>query len=118
MADEPDDLAARLEEIKQMFLQRVRDEWLPRLDDLRRRLRAEWNAESLKEAVYLSHTLAGSGATFGYRAMGTVGRETELATRAILREPADLGEEARAAILDGLGRLDGEIRAALGDLRD
>jgi len=117
MADNDDSLAVKIEEIRQMFLQRIRDEWLMRLSDLRRKLTGEWDRAMLEDLLFLTHTLAGSGATFGYKAISDVALKVEIATRAIIRGETGAAAEALAEILQGLELLEGESRKALVDLR-
>jgi HPt (histidine-containing phosphotransfer) domain-containing protein len=118
MGDKEDSLAAKLEEIRQMFLQRLNDEWLTRLINLRRKLPSgDWSRPVLDDMLFLTHTLAGSGATFGYKAISDVGRKIEITTRAMIRDEASATAETRSDILNDLELLEAESRRALGDLR-
>jgi HPt (histidine-containing phosphotransfer) domain-containing protein len=117
MPSDDNGLAAKIEEIRQMFLQRLHDEWLPRIGDLRRRLPLDWNKADVDDTVFLTHSLAGSGATFGYPAITDLGRKVEIAARTMQKDATAATDEARADILSGLARLEQEGRAALADLR-
>jgi HPt (histidine-containing phosphotransfer) domain-containing protein len=117
MGDKEDSLAAKIEEIRQMFLQRLADEWLMRLSDLRGKLPGNWSRPALDDMMFLTHTLAGSGATFGYQAITEVARKVEIATRTMIRDEASATAEARSEILNDLEILEAESRRALGDLR-
>lgn len=111
MPDKNDDLADKIEEIRQMFLQRVRDEWLARIIALRAKA-GDWSRQTIEEMVFLTHTLAGSAATFGFKSLSDIARQIEIAAKKIGTEA-----EARSEIASALERLEAEARAALGDLR-
>lgn len=111
MPDKNDDLAEKIEEIRQMFLQRVRDEWLARIVALR--AKPDWPRPTIDEMVFLTHTLAGSAATFGFKNLSEVARHIEIAAKKIGTE-----NEAKGEIASALERLESEARLALHDLRD
>ncbi|HEY4134011.1 MAG TPA: hypothetical protein VGO34_02245 [Alphaproteobacteria bacterium] len=117
MANDDNGLAAKIEEIRQMFLQRLNDEWLGRIGELRVRLPLDWSRANLDDTIFLTHSMAGSGATFGYQAITDVGRKVEVAARTMLKEDTLALEDARAEILKGLEDLESESRAAVADLR-
>lgn len=117
MGNKDDDLAAKIEEIRQMFLQRVRDEWLPKLGALRGGLALDWKHSSLTDVVFLSHTMAGSGATFGYHGISEVARRIEIATRAMVSDETTATSASRDNVLSDLERLEQESVKALKDLR-
>ncbi len=111
MSDKNDDLADKIEEIRQMFLQRVRDEWLARIIALRAQS-GDWSQPTINEMVFLTHTLAGSAATFGFKSLSDVARQIETTAKRIGTETG-----AKNDIVLALERLEAEARAALGDLR-
>lgn len=111
MPDKSDDLADKIEEIRQMFLQRVRDEWLARIIALRAKA-DDWSRPTIDEMVFLTHTLAGSAATFGFKSLSEVARQIEIAAKKIGTE-----KDTKDDIVSALERLESEARAALGDLR-
>lgn len=112
-----DDLADKIEEIRQMFLQRARDEWLARIIALRSRPADDWARPTLDEMMFLTHTLAGSAATFGFKSLSDVALKIEIAVRKIIKDASEGTAEAKSEITAGMERLESETRLALQDLK-
>ena len=109
-------LAAKVAIIRQEFLARLQDEWLPNLRTLRQQFVNAPADQTLRtELMRAGHNLSGSGAVFGCPDISTVGKQLEHCIRA--SENGDtVGSEAdRREILAIVDHLDEVCSTALHD---
>jgi len=77
MADEPNDLQTKLDQLKKEFtlnlpskIDQIRDQWYPLRD-------GNWDLDQLSELLNLVHKIAGSGGVFGFSRVSEVGCKIE-----------------------------------------
>jgi chemotaxis protein histidine kinase CheA len=106
-------LAAKIALIRQEFLGRLQDEWLPNLRTLRQRFEDMPSDQEIRtELMRAGHNMSGSGAMFGFTDVSTVGRQLEQRIRGGNSDA--VGSDAdRREILAILDRLDEVCTAAL-----
>lgn len=106
-------LAAKIAVIKQEFLARLQDDWLPNLRHLRQKFQDAPADQTLRtELMRAGHNMSGSGAVFGCADISTVGKQLEHRIRSV--DSDAVGSDAdRREILDIVDRLDEVCAAAL-----
>ncbi len=109
-------LAARIAVIKQEFLARLQDEWLPNLRTLRQQFQDAPADQTLRtELMRAGHNMSGSGAVFGCADISTVGKQLEHRIRATADSDTIGSEADRVEILAIVDHLDEVCRTALHD---
>lgn len=118
MAGPESDLAARIAVIKQEFLLRLKDHWVPNLRGMRQRFIATpTDAALLNEMLHAAHDMTGSGAIFGYEEITNRGRRLDDSLRRLIKREVEDTPECRRDILALLDALENVCVAALSDLK-
>jgi chemotaxis protein histidine kinase CheA len=118
MADPESDLAARIAVIKQEFLMRLNDHWVPNLHDMHQRFIATpADPALLDQMLHAAHDMTGSGAIFGYEEITNHGRRLDDSLRRLIKRAVEDTPECRREILALLDALEKVCVAALSDLK-
>jgi chemotaxis protein histidine kinase CheA len=118
MTDPETDLAARIATIKQEFLSRLHDEWVPKLRDMRQRfIVTPADTALLNQMLHAAHDMTGSGAIFGYEAISQHGRRLDDSLRRLIKGETEDTPERHKEIVDLIDQLEGVCVAALNDLK-
>jgi chemotaxis protein histidine kinase CheA len=118
MTDPETDLAARIATIKQEFLLRLHDDWVPNLRDMRQRfIAAPSDTVLLNQMLHAAHDMTGSGAIFGYEDISHHGRRLDDSLRRLIKHEIEDTPEQREEIVVLVDRLEQVCVAALHDLK-
>ena len=118
MNDLESQLAAKIAIIKQEFLARLRDDWLPNLQRLRQAfLSAPTDKALLTELMRAAHDMTGSGSVFGCDDISTAGRSLEHRLRTVIAGDTAANDVDHHEILGLIDRLQEVCTAALRDAK-
>jgi chemotaxis protein histidine kinase CheA len=116
MNDLESQLAAKIAIIKQEFLARLRNDWLPNLQRLRQSfLDAPADEALLTELMRAAHDMTGSGSVFGCDDISNVGRSLEQRLRTMIASDTAANEVDHREILALTDRLQEVCAIALRD---
>lgn len=111
-------LAARIAVIKQEFLARLKDEWVPNLRALRQRFLADpANTAVHAELRQAAHDMSGSGAVFGYQTVSSAGRRLEDSVRTLAAADIANDPEGRETIVTLIDELEAICVATQRDIK-
>jgi chemotaxis protein histidine kinase CheA len=118
MNDLESQLAAKIAIIKQEFLARLRDDWLPNLQRLRQGfLNAPSDKALLTELMRAAHDMTGSGSVFGCDDISTAGRSLEHRLRTVIASDTATNDVDHREILCLIDRLQEVCTVALRDAK-
>ena len=117
MGDPEHQLAAKIALIKQEFLARLKNDWVPRLRSLRQRFRDTPSDPALRdELLRLAHDMTGSGAVFGCDDVSAMGRRLEDRMRLLIKSGASCEADYRD-LVGLIDELEAVCVAALRELK-
>lgn len=117
MTDHNAELLAKIAQIKQEYLQNLKDEWLSDLEAFRAIALDGWDKTALERLLFHAHSVSGSGATFGYALLSDQARKLEEFARDLAKQTDQASAQDHATIMDLIDRLSATCRAALTDLK-
>lgn len=116
MTDPNAELLAKITEIKQEYLQNLKDEWLNELEAFRAIAIEGWDKTALEKLLFHAHSVSGSGATFGYALLSDHARKLEEFARDLAKQSNQASDQDHAAIMGLIDRLSATCHEALKDL--
>lgn len=116
MSDHSAELLAKLNQIKQEYLQNLKDEWLGGLEAFRAIPLTGWDKQALEKLLFHAHSVSGSGATFGYALLSEHARKLEEFARDLSRQSVQASDQDHLTITGLIDRLSDTCREALKDI--
>ena len=117
MTDHNAELLAKITQIKQEYLQNLKDEWLIDLEAFRAIPLSGWDKTALEKLLFHAHSASGSGATFGYALLSDHARKLEEFARDLAKQSDRASAQEHSAIIGLIDRLCVTCREALKDLK-